>query len=377
MTRGAMELLGAALIDPLTMPALGLAQWDLLIRQARSADLLGQLAARCAAQGLMHQIPEQPKRHLESAAIVARRQQCELRREVALIEEALARVGVAVVLLKGAAYAMGGLRSAQGRMMSDVDILVPRETLPQVESALMKRGWVSEAKTGYDQRYYRTWMHELPPMRHVQRGTVLDVHHAILPLTSRHHPSTHDLLAAARPVSEGSAIKLLAPHDLVLHSAAHLFHEGELDRGYRGLIDLDALLREFAQQDDFWPKLVPQALALELARPLFYALRYAQKMLSTPVPESVWTDLLKAPGAPRSPLFMAFMDALFLRALRPVHASTSDRWTPAARGLLYLRGHWLRMPPWLLVGHLARKALMRVRPQSASAPDEPAGPWAA
>ena len=55
---------------------------------------------------------------------------------------------------------------------------------------------------------------------------------------------------------------------------------------------------------------------------------------------------------------LVLMDALFLRALRPTHASTSDGWTPLARWLLYVRGHWMRMPPKLLILHLARKAWM-------------------
>ena len=363
MTHPSIELLVNALIEPVTMTSLDLAQWDLLIRQGRAADVLGHLAARASDHGLMSQIPEQPRRHLESSAILARRQQRELRTEVAFIDDALARAGVAVVLLKGAAYAMGGLRAGRGRMMSDVDILVPREALPQVESALMMRGWVSDATSRYDQHYYRTWMHELPPMRHFQRGTVLDVHHAILPLTSRLRPSSQALLAAAMPLAGGSAVKLLAPHDLVLHSATHLFHEGELERGFRGLVDLDALLREFGRRDDFWQELVPRAVTLELVRPLFYALHYAQKMLSTPVPAILWAELALAPNAPRSRLLLAFMDGLFQRALRPAHASTSDRWTPLARGLLYLRGHWLRMPPRLLIGHLARKLMAEVKPK--------------
>jgi hypothetical protein len=50
-------------------------------------------------------------------------------------------------------------------------------------------------------------------------------------------------------------------------------------------------------------------------------------------------------------------DALYLRTLRPDHASTADAWTPLARGMLYLNGHRLRMPLHLLLPHLARKAL--------------------
>lgn len=365
MTLPSIKLLVDALMAPASLTGLSMQQWDLLIRQGRKADMLARIAANCRTAGLMEQIPEQPRRHLESAANLALRQHRELRWEVQLIEEAMARTGVTVVLLKGAAYAIGGLAAARGRMMSDVDILVPRDALPEVESALMMRGWVSEAKSAYDQRYYRTWMHELPPMRHFHRGTVIDVHHAIVPVSSRSHPSSQSLLAAARPVQAGSTVKSLAPPDMLLHSASHLFHEGELDQGFRGIVDIDSLLRELGGKDGFWQCLVPRAIELELARPLFYALRYATLMLATPMPAAVMTEISSASGTPTSPVHLAVMDALFLRALRPTHASTSDGWTPLARWLLYVRGHWLRMSPWLLIRHLVRKLVVRAKKHDA------------
>jgi hypothetical protein len=365
MTLPSIQPLVDAINTPATLTALSLNQWDLLIRQGRNADMLARMAADCRTANILDGLPMQPRRHLESAAILAERQHRELRWEVRLIAEALARTGVTVVLLKGAAYAMGGLAAARGRMMSDVDILVPHASLPEIESALMMRGWVSDAKSTYDQRYYRTWMHEIPPMRHFHRGSVIDVHHAIVPISSRSHPSSSSLLAAAQPVSEGSKVKMLAPVDMLLHSASHLFHEGELEQGFRGLVDIDSLLREFGETDGFWQALVPRAIELELIRPLFYALRYASEMLDTPVPDSVLREATNMSGAPGSVLVL-LMDALFLRALRPDHPTLSDTWTPLARWLLYIRGHWLRMPPGLLALHLLRKALMS-KPKEAQA----------
>jgi Uncharacterised nucleotidyltransferase len=359
MSLPSIQRLAEALTKPHTLTDLSPAQWDLLIRQGRMADMLARIAADCEMHGLMAKIPLQPRRHLQSAAILTQRQHRELRWEVRLINEALARTGVPLVILKGAAYAMCGLMASRGRMMTDVDILVPRAALGDVESALMKRGWVSAAKTEYDQRYYRTWMHELPPMHHFLRGTVIDVHHAIVPLTSRSHPDSAALLSGARPVQPGNSVLSLAPIDMVLHSATHLFHEGELEQGFRGLVDIDALLREFSATDKFWRDLLPRAQQLELGRPLFYALRYCRMMLGTPVPDDVQLQVAQASFAPKSQLFLRWMDALFLRALRPSHPTLSDFWTPTARFFLYLRGHWLRMPPGLLIIHLGRKLFTR------------------
>ncbi len=362
MSLPSLELLVSAVTRPSSMAALRPSQWDLLVRQARSADMLARLAINCRDQGLWDAVPAPPRRHLESALNLMLRQHRALQWEVDMVALAMARAGVPLVLLKGAAYAMSGLAAARGRMMSDVDVLVPREALPEVESALMRHGWVSEAKTAYDERYYRTWMHEVPPMRHFHRGTVIDVHHAIVPLSARAHPSSAALLAAVRPVRPGSTVRSLGPLDMLLHSASHLFHEGELHQGFRGLVDLDALLRELGATPGFWSGLAPRARELELERPLFYALRYCRLMLGTPVPDAVLAEVGALPDAPRSRLMLRWMDALFLRALRPMHATLDDAWTPAARWLLYVRGHWLRMPPWLLVPHLVRKAVLRGAP---------------
>lgn len=350
MSLPSMRLLMQALCQPQGLVALTPGEWDLLIRQARSADLLARIAELAEGAGVWAQLARAPREHLASARQLARRQHAELRHEVRHIAQALRPLGVPVVLLKGAAYVLQDSAAALGRMVSDVDILVPRQRLAEVESALMMAGWVSTNRDAYDQRYYRQWMHEIPPLRHLARGTVLDVHHAILPLTARFKPDAALLLAAAEPLAGEDPLCVLSRVDQVLHSAAHLFHEGELEMGLRGLVDLDALLRENAAFPGGWDALFARACALDLRWPLFQALRYTRLMLGTPVPESVQPPLL-----PRWRLWL--QDALYLRALRPAHASLDDAWTPAARFLIYLRSHWLRMPPPLLAQHLLRKLL--------------------
>ena len=345
------------LVTPSRLEELSPAEWDLLVRQARKADLLARLAANARKSGSLQRYPAQPRIHLESAWMLAQQQRHEVFQEVEHIRQALAPIGAPFVLLKGAAYALAGLTTSQGRTMSDIDILVARDVLTEVESALMKRGWTSSSTSAYDQRYYREWMHELPPMQHIHRGTSLDVHHAILPVTARSHPSSAALIAGARELGDRPGIRVLSPVDMVLHSATHLFHEGELEQGLRGLVDIDSLLREFDTMDGFWASLVPRAIELELTRPLFYAIRYAKQMLGTPIPQEVAHASGKTIGALKTRPQRILMDALYYRGLRPAHASTSDRWTPLARLALYIRGHWLRMPPGLLVVHLGRKLL--------------------
>ncbi len=88
---------------------------------------------------------------------------------------------------------------------------------------------------------------------------MLDIHHTILPLTARLKPDPAKLWADAVGVEGQSSFKVLAPMDMVLHSATHLFHDGELQQGLRDLVDLDALMRHFGANPDFWPQLVSRA----------------------------------------------------------------------------------------------------------------------
>ena len=80
-----------------------------------------------------------------------------------------------------------------------------------------------------------------------------------------------------------------------------------------------------------------------------------------------WPQMLladaAAAGSPPAPL-LPLMDALFLRTLLPQHPSWVDGLSPLARGALYLRGNWLRMPPLMLARHLFHKAFISARPSN-------------
>jgi len=344
------------LLAPERASALRPAEWDLLIRQARRANLIARLATLLEPQ--LDALPEGPARHLRAALLIARRQRIATRWEAECIREALAPLGVRPILLKGAAYLLADLPAARGRLFGDVDLLVPRAQIEAVEGALIAAGWAFEEElSAYDQRYYRQWMHEIPPLYHQQRDTALDLHHTILPPTARVKVNTAALFEDARELPGLPGLAVLAPVTMFLHSAAHLFHEGELDNGLRDLFDLDALLRDFGRDPAFWAALVPRARVLGLTRPLFHALRYTTRLLGTPVPADVMREAAAdAPGA------QGLLDACYERALMPVHASCDGALTGLARLALYVRSHWLRMPFGLLARHLGRKAWLRLQP---------------
>lgn len=340
-----------ALREPQAMGGFDADTWDLLLRQASSAGLLGRLAVLAQACDIEAGLPMPVRQHMRAASTIAEQQQRAVRWELVQLASVLERLDGPVMLLKGAAYAAAGLPPAAGRLFSDIDLLVPKPQIATAEALLTFDGWISSHHSTYDQRYYRQWMHELPPMKHIRRRTVLDLHHNILPETARVQTRPDLILAAAQVLPEHPRFSIPGREDLALHSATHLFHEGEWQHGLRDLVDLDALLRERGDEPQHWDRLLARAEVLNLGRPLFYGLRYCQRLLATPLPTGL---LERCPGRPNARA-AARMDALFIPAFATAHNSCRLPGSGFATFALYVRSHWLRMPPRLLLPHLAQK----------------------
>lgn len=368
MNRRTDCLLINCILSPGRIAQLSALDWDLLVRQARASNLLAELAIRLTDAGLLDQVPGAPRKHLDAAQRLQRRQHLANRWELQCLLKEMGEQNRPLIVLKGVAYAVRQLPMARGRLFSDIDVLVPRQRLEQVESQLLIHGWLHAKTSEYDQQYYRQWMHEIPPMMHRRRGTNLDLHHAILPSSARLHVNTQALFDAAEPVPGLEGIATLCDADMFLHSATHLFHEGEFGNGLRDLLDLDALLKHFGRDPAFWPDLLHRAEVLGLQRPLFYALHFAAGLLDTPVPQEVLEQTRQA-SPPR--LVLRLMNFCYSRALQPQHCSCDSAPAQLARALLYLRSHWIRMPLWPLTRHLARKAWMRLFETDVQNDDDP------
>lgn len=359
---GANVLL-TALSDPATAVSFTVEEWDLLLRLARATRLLGRIAVCMEEQGLLAEVPHGVVDHFSAAKVFVRHRQRTARWELNRILAALAGSDMPLVLLKGGAYIFAELPPSRGRLLSDVDLLVPRERLDSFEQTLLGHGWESVKLEEYDQRYYRTWMHELPPLSHPERGLEVDIHHTISPLTSRLSPDPARLIADSIPLDD-SRLRILQPVDMVLHSAVHLFHDGEFINGLRDLVDLADLFQHFGKQADFWMKLVDRARSQGLLRPLFYTLRYTNRFLATAIPDSAMSAA--GDGAPPGPV-LRLMDYLIEAVMIPGHPDFPRRSHTVAQWLLYVRSHWLRMPLGMLLQHLARKQIMRWKHRKATA----------
>ncbi|MCB1929839.1 MAG: nucleotidyltransferase family protein [Rhodocyclaceae bacterium] len=346
------------LADVTHLRSMSLADWDSTLRLARQARLLGVLAHRIMHDpALLPAVPEAVHGHLRSSINFAAHRLQMVRIELGDLEAALP-AGMAVVLLKGAAYIAEDLPFAQGRMPNDVDLLVARRDLDAAESVLAAAGWEAEKTDAYDQRYYREWSHELPPMRIPGHALEVDLHHTIAPVTSRTRADDALLESGLRPLP-GSRFHVLSPADQIIHSVIHLFQDSEMSGRLRDLVDIDGLIRLHMREAGDWLVLHERARRHRADELLWFALHYCHEWLATPMPQPCGVG--RRPSMPTRKL----MDLLMHHACLPLIADGGEpRVRGIARGLGQLRYHWLRMPPTLLARHLCHKGFARLVPRS-------------
>jgi len=326
------RLLVTVVRDPDHARTLDAKAWNGLLAAAKAERLIATLAVRLKG----HHVPSAVRRVLNDAHIDAAREGQQALWEADRAAHALRDVGVRVVLLKGTAYVAAGLPAGQGRFVGDLDILVPRAAMRDVEAALIAAGWEWVKEDAYDDAYYRDWMHELPPMIHVERDKMIDVHHTILPRTARPTPDAEALIADAQSI--GGGLYILSPEDRVIHAAAHMLADGDLQGGLRNLWDIHCLLPE-ADLD----RLRERACHHGLAHHVEQAARLVAVLYGKGGRLTLWDRIVIA--------------RLLAR----------DSWGRETRKPLvfafFVRSHWLRMPPLMLARHLWTKWRKGHRPK--------------
>jgi len=261
--------------------------------------------------------------------------------ELNRLERALGGSDITPVVLKGGAYVATNIKASYGRRVSDLDILVPVVQLAETEKLLRHYGWENDAATdnAYDQNYYRKYMHELSPLRHVKRKSILDVHHALVPKTSRVRIQTEKMIESAVLI-EDRKLKTFEAVDVFIHAAVHAFADGSFDTPTRSLLELNYLLQDLDVEQQ--GRLGFRARTLGAEMPIATALW----MLSTTMADLHAKEILESEKLKPANCLVRWA---LIRKLE--HAEG----LAMAKFMLFIRSHYLRMPYTLLAAHLLRK----------------------
>lgn len=328
-------------------------QWEAIVLIAREAGVLARLFYVLSKKGQFTSSSEYAQKHMNAARLYAERQAQQVRYECLMLTKVVAQPAKGkFAFLKGAAYVLSENDVALGRTFSDIDLVVSKEDIREVEKKLNVYAWFADETSDYDQQYYRTWTHEIPPLRHAVRRTVLDLHHNIVPPISGRAPDMEILWETV--TKRGDFGYTFSAAGMALHSLIHLFFQEDFSNSYRDLSDLNMMFSQHSADPVFWQDLVQLASDTDFARELYFACRYTTKIFNTSVPESVFQKLNEAkPSALKLPI----LDWIFERVLLPHHSLSRERYLSLATFMALVRGHWLKMPLHILLYHTGAKLI--------------------
>lgn len=343
------NILIKVLKNPKMMLELSSHEWNECLREAKIAGLAGRLASDAIYLDITEKLPLKVQNVFRSNTYNSQSSTRKIRWEINRVHRAMLGADEKVILLKGGAYIAEGLKCTHGRMSVDLDILVAKNRIDYAEEKFLAAGWEHQVENDYDQKYYREYAHELPPMVHPERYISIDVHHTILPVTSRVKPDIQKMIDDSVESLDGFYV--FSNVDMILHSVVHLFQDGEIRSSLRNLLEQHDMYSEFGQNEEFWLKLVPRAIELGLTRSLYYSLHFTKNIFNTDIPKNVIDEINQfRPGT----LTMWLMNWMVPAVISPtLGARGMNRWI--CQNGLYIRSHWLKMPPFLLAKHLTIK----------------------
>lgn len=291
-----------------------LADWDEVIPFANHCELLPQLTAKLVSHESSETLPVGVQTRLQREDQINRFYEMTHTFELDELARLLGERCTRLVLLKGGAYSRSGQAWARGRRSTDVDLLVRENELDTVAETLSSNGYVTDDElTERDQRYYRRWLHELPPLKHSYRLIEIDVHFRLLPLGDPKTFPVDDLIDRSVAIPS-TKYYWLDPIHRVIHACTNLAHIGEARRALRDLWDTRFLVEgEYLTCPIDWQQLGDEVRSLGLEREVSTVLLLGQELVDLTIPDDWTTEFVgKSPNQiRRSPIYRTMKHAAF------------------------------------------------------------------
>ncbi len=345
------SFIASLIVHPQPVQSFTLEEWNQLVLILRKEKMLARFYAILERGQLLEEIPPEALRHFVNANIVSKKQAALAKKEASELSKALSDKADYIVFLKGAAYSVTDNPASLGRVYSDIDLLVPKNNLENIEQYLCVVGWKHHSLDDYDEMYYRKWAHEIPPMQHGSRGTVLDIHHNLVPVISG---KSINIQAFVKDYGTAhNNITVLCEPAMFFHSAIHLFFNEDMSSAFRDMTDL--YLVSSAQSEQFFHDVMAITEKYGFRKECILAFHLLSIHFNISLP-NVTASLVSVELERVSSLELLLLQRLTL----PKHILICDGERGFSLWLGELRGHWMKMPIGTLAFHLLMKSYRNV-----------------
>jgi len=223
-------------LAPSDLPA-NQSEWEKMLRASSAHLAAPQLRWALREQGLFPALPADVAEYLDAIYTLNLDRNLECENQLADFIQLLNSIGVRPVLLKGAAALVGGLYPTSGeRIISDLDILIPAQRLPEILDKVAGAGyhpWVAEGMQMPDPVGFAE-DHHYPPLVNPDCPTHVELHVQAVHLPFVELLSSEEVFRDAKTLRwRGGECLLPSPTHFVTHNIVHSFlnnTKGHLER---------------------------------------------------------------------------------------------------------------------------------------------------
>ena len=263
--------------------------WEAVVNLANNHLLTPALWVVLKQKNLSDELPDELRDYLRELHQLSRQRNAKLQTQLLEAVRELNRIDISPVLLKGAMHLVTDMYGDPGaRIMSDIDVLVPRDRVAECLTALHGLGYKADEDIHND--YHEDHHHCAPLFRPGDYGS-LEIHRSLTESPYADILSTEVALAEAQALEfQGLAMKALSPTHRLLHNILHsqLVDHNHAD-GIFPLRSLHEVITESTanQKGTDWSFIQSRMEQHDWGNALQAYLYLANKLFGMPIPEGI------------------------------------------------------------------------------------------
>jgi hypothetical protein len=262
------------------LQGLSIEDWKNLVDLSLHHRVSGHLLARLTGFTNRPKVPDEAIAILKAIGFRTAVANMKLYSELGVVLQVLQEKSIPVIVLKGAHLAEALYANLTLRPMDDVDILVEKSHLKEVEGVLLDLGY------GYLDRVKGEAMdmshqHLSPFIK--KEASPIEVHHS-LPRMGETERNLQEIWARAQPTTiAGRKVFALAPEDILVHTAVHTSVQHEFGTRLGALYDISAIVTHYHDVLD-WTCISRRAEQWGVKTAVHLTLRAANEMIAAGIP---------------------------------------------------------------------------------------------
>jgi len=254
--------------------------WPHLLRLADEEHVTAALTVSLRRRGLFDELPRTVRDALHRRYLMGHEINTRIKRQAEEAIGLLNAVGITPMMLKGGLYLFEAPPEALGgRVLRDLDMVIPNDALETCVAVLRDAGYVPEGE-------HDSWTYQYRPLHHKDKIVPIELH--IRPGEQRHLITIEEAWEQTVPVEAGGLrMVALAPAHRVMHN---IFHSEVQDAGFvlgavclRQLIDLATTCARFSDTLD-WRSIERRMEQYGMGGLLRARMHLAVELLGAPIP---------------------------------------------------------------------------------------------